>query len=288
MRESQLRLAVFNIFKNEQEQQKVAKGLSLRFVLWFVLLLCSLLCAQVAMAQEVTQEDTQEDAQDNDVIRLQVAEPFIELHTGPGRGFPIFHIVERHDWIEILKRRTDWFRIRTREGKEGWAYIDQLEQTFAVPGKKTRFARIQKKDFFERDYEFGVGVGDFEGASLMSLYAGMTLSKNLAAELTVSQATGSFTNTIMMDASIVSSPFPGWSASPFFAIGAGTLQSKAKSTAIVTEEIDETTVNVGLGVKWYLTRRFVLRADVKEYIAFLGEDYNGEFVEWKLGFSFFY
>jgi len=92
----------------------------------------------------------------------------------------------------------------------------------------------------------------------------------------------------LMDASIVSSPFPEWGVSPFFSIGAGTINSKAKSTAIVTDEINETTVNAGIGVKWYLTRRFVFRADVKEYVAFLGEDYNGEFVEWKLGFSFFY
>ena len=54
-----------------------------------------------------------------DYVRLQVAEPFVELHTGPGRGFPIYHVVERYEWIEIIKRKTDWFKIRTRDDKTG-------------------------------------------------------------------------------------------------------------------------------------------------------------------------
>ncbi|HHH47424.1 MAG TPA: hypothetical protein ENK51_00830, partial [Gammaproteobacteria bacterium] len=39
---------------------------------------------------------------------LQVAEPFIELHTGPGVGYPVFHVVDRAGFIEVLKRKTDW------------------------------------------------------------------------------------------------------------------------------------------------------------------------------------
>jgi len=43
--------------------------------------------------------------------KVLVADPFIELHTGPGRGYPIFHVVERGREVEIIKRRTDWFRV---------------------------------------------------------------------------------------------------------------------------------------------------------------------------------
>ena len=265
----------------------------IQFTLWLLLFISCQTIAQESAAENVVESSTESVAErvgdiGAQAIRLQVAEPFIELHTGPGRGFPIFHIVERHDWVEILKRRTDWFRIRTRDGKHGWAFIDKLEQTFALPGRKARFSRIQHEDFQKRKYEFGVSVGEFEGASLLTDYSGYKFSKNLLVEVSVSQASGTFTNTVFLNGNLVSSPFPEWKVSPFFTLGAGLIKTKAKKTALVVSELDETTINMGFGVNWYLTRRFVFRADVREYIGFLGQDFNGEFIEWKLGFSFFF
>ena len=33
--------------------------------------------------------------------RLKVADPYLELHTGPGRGFPVFFVVQREDWVVV-------------------------------------------------------------------------------------------------------------------------------------------------------------------------------------------
>ncbi|MCI0505509.1 MAG: hypothetical protein L0Z73_05300 [Gammaproteobacteria bacterium] len=225
---------------------------------------------------------------DEELIRLQVDEPYIELHTGPGRGFPVFHVVERHDWIDILKRRTDWFRVRTEDGKEGWAYIEQMELTLALPGKRTEFAQVKQEDFLQRDYEFGAMAGDFEGAALMTVYTGLNMSRNLSAELALSQASGTFTNSLMLSANVLSSPFPHWRVSPFISLGGGVLRNEPKGTFVQSAETDDATASAGLGFRAYLTRRFVFRAEVKEVVAFLNEDNNGEFVEWKFGFSFFF
>ena len=48
--------------------------------------------------------------------RLTVADPFIEIHTGPGRGYPVFFVVPRGEAIVVTMRRTDWYRVRTPEG----------------------------------------------------------------------------------------------------------------------------------------------------------------------------
>ncbi len=32
--------------------------------------------------------------------KAQITEPYIELHTGPGRGYPVFHVIDRGEWIE--------------------------------------------------------------------------------------------------------------------------------------------------------------------------------------------
>jgi uncharacterized protein YgiM (DUF1202 family) len=52
--------------------------------------------------------------------RVQVADAFLELHTGPGRGYPVFHVAARGEWVAITLRHTDWFQVRTDKGVEGW------------------------------------------------------------------------------------------------------------------------------------------------------------------------
>src|SRR5688572_33435440 len=64
-----------------------------------------------------------------------VDDPYIEMHTGPGRGYPIFYVGERGEPIELLKRRTEWFKIRTERGKEGWVHQTQLQTTLNLDGE---------------------------------------------------------------------------------------------------------------------------------------------------------
>jgi len=68
-------------------------------------------CVFFAFALPVSADESNE--------RVLVADPYLELHTGPGRGYPIFDIAERGERVEILKRHTDWFKVRTARGREG-------------------------------------------------------------------------------------------------------------------------------------------------------------------------
>ena len=67
-----------------------------------------------------------------------VAEPFLELHTGPGRGFPVFHVVDRGQHIEVLKRRTDWFQVQTDRGVRGWVKLAEMRATLDTAGSATK------------------------------------------------------------------------------------------------------------------------------------------------------
>ena len=93
-----------------------------------------------------------------------VAEPYIELHTGPGRGYPVFHVVDRGNQVSVIKRRTDWFLVRTARGKEGWVKRAEMQLTLTPAGEKTAFAEAGLGDFSRRRWEGGVLAGDFEGA----------------------------------------------------------------------------------------------------------------------------
>ncbi len=220
--------------------------------------------------------------------RVVIADPYIELHTGPGKGYPIFHVVERHEWVEVSKRKTNWFKVKDREGHEGWVLIDQMEKTLSAPGVQTQFKKIAAQHFGERSFEAGVQYGDFEGAALMSYYVGYNFSPNVAVEFEGGQASGEFTNHSLMRVSVLSTPFPNWKLVPFFTIGGGELESRPSKSYIFSEGRTDRFANVGLGLRYYISRRFFFRADIKENIVFIDEERNGEFLEWKLGFAFFY
>jgi hypothetical protein len=44
----------------------------------------------------------------------------------------------------------------------------------------------------------------------------------------------------------------------------------------------------GVGVRFYLTRRFFLRGEYKERIVFTSRNDNEELKEWKVGLAFFF
>ena len=69
---------------------------------------------------------------------LQVTDPYIEMRTGPGRGYPVFFVAGAQEWIEIELRNTDWYRVRTDSGKDGWVQRLQLETTLTAAGGKPR------------------------------------------------------------------------------------------------------------------------------------------------------
>ena len=62
-------------------------------------------------------------------IEVVVKDAYIDLHTGPGRGYPVTISVERGVTIQLLRQRTDWIEVRTARGQRGWVHRSQL---FAV------------------------------------------------------------------------------------------------------------------------------------------------------------
>jgi hypothetical protein len=221
-------------------------------------------------------------------VRVQVAEPYLELHTGPGRGFPVFHVIERGEWVEMLGRQTDWFKIRTAKGIEGWSPRPQLEKTLTEAGIPTTFRDTLIDDFLRRRVEAGFSVGGFEGDPLLVVHAGYRFSDNLGVELTYSQAAGDFSSTRLAYVSLVSQPFPEWRIAPFFSIGLGRFRNVPKPTLISAIEVESNLANAGLGAYAYLTQRFMLRADYRRHVAFIDENRMSEFNEISLGMAFFF
>jgi uncharacterized protein YgiM (DUF1202 family) len=220
--------------------------------------------------------------------KVTVDGPYIELYTGPGRGYPVFHVVDRGKEIEVIKRRTDWFLVRTEKGKEGWVKRADMELTVTADGEKTLFAEAGFGDFSRRRWEAGVMAGDFEGADVMTVYAGYAFTPNFSAEVSVSQVFADFSDAYIGSVSLIAQPFPEWRLSPFFSLGGGIIYTDPKVTLVDEDDRTDQIGSVGIGVRWYLTRRFILRAEYKNHVIFQNKDDNQEIDEWKAGLAFFF
>jgi hypothetical protein len=225
---------------------------------------------------------------DENFHTVTVADPYLEMHTGPGRGYPKFHAVERGETVGILKRRTDWFLVRDDGGKEGWVHRTQLKLTLESDGRKVEFAETAQRDFTDARWEIGVLSGDYGGANVISLYTGYSLNPNVSLEVWGSQILGNFSNGWTGSVSVVHETWPEWRISPFFTLGAGVIRTEPKSTIVQGEDRSDQIAHAGAGVRIYATRRFVLRAEYKSYKVFTSRDDNEEVEEWKAGFAFFF
>jgi uncharacterized protein YgiM (DUF1202 family) len=221
-------------------------------------------------------------------VQVVIDDPYIELHTGPGRGYPVFYIAERGEQIEVIKRRTEWFRVRVERGTEGWVHLEQLQRTFDLEGEAFDVPGLSLGDYTDRRWEVGALYGDFGGANVISAYGAFGLTENLSFELGYSQALGRFSDSQMFNFNVLHLMFPDKRWSPFFTLGAGTIRTEPKATLVDTLDRSDSVAHAGVGVRTYLTRRFVFRAEYKTYVVFTSRDDNEEIREWKAGFSFFF
>jgi hypothetical protein len=178
--------------------------------------------------------------------------------------------------------------VRTGKGKEGWASRTAMQLTLTPSGDRTHFAEADFGDYSRRRWEAGVLAGDFEGGDVITAYADYAMTANLSAELSVSQVFGDYSDAISGSISLLAQPFPEWRISPFFLLGTGLIYTDPNVTLVDESDRTEQLASVGAGIRCYLTRRFLLRAEYKYSVIFQDTNDNQEINEWKAGFSFFF
>ena len=228
------------------------------------------------------------DSDDDDYQHVIIDDPFIEMHSGPGRGYPVFHIVEKGEEILLIKKKTQWYKIKSPRGKLGWVHEDEMERTLTPEGQKYETNKPDKEGFVNRDFEAGVMAGDFEGANVMTLYAGWNWTPNITTELAVSQALGNVSDIQFANISIMHQPFPEWVVSPYVKLGTGIIKTKPRATLVFPEDREDEMLGVGLGFRAYVSRQFFLRAEYNSYTILTNRNDNDQVEEWKLGFSVYF
>lgn len=220
---------------------------------------------------------------------VQVAEPLMELRTGPGRGYPVFYVAERGNTVQILKQRTDWFKVRTGRDIEGWVSRKQIEAAVSAEGVPLALRREVLEDSLHERIEIGAAAGRFAGDPVVSFRAGYLVTENLIAEANVEQVSGTFSGSRLFTGNLQLQPYGRSRFSPYLGIGGGLFQNRNRASLVgSTGTLNSAVLDAGAGARIYLTRNFLLRLDYKFYLSLTRVENNDRFNEVQLGVSFFF
>ncbi len=222
------------------------------------------------------------------VERVQVTAPYIELHTFPGRGYPVFFVAARGEWIAIELRHTDWYKVRTASGKEGWVTRAQLQSTLTEAGLQQSFPDVAFGDYLARRVELGAGYGRFHGEPLIKFWLSYRLSETLSIESTLGQVQGVFSGSTLWHVDLQAEPWSDQRLSPFAGIGIGRFKNVPNQSLVSFQATDARLANAIVGARFHLTDRFMLRADYAIYTAFVSDQRSTEYRAATAGISFFF
>ena len=250
--------------------------------------------SQVSLAQSADQAESlagEPSSFDKSRYRVTIADPFVEVHSGPSAGYPIFHVVDRGAEISIVRRKTNWFKIETSDGKTGWVSRDQMRQTLQPSGQPFKVVELDESDFAQRKWVMGATGGEMESAPVFTLFGGYSFTENLVAEVHIGQSVGSVSSSSFIKGNLVMQPLPDLKYSPYLTLGLGKIDVSPNSTLVAANDEVNTFAQFGIGIQRFVSRNFLFRFEVNEYVIFSSTstaNNNEEVSEWKFGFAVFY
>jgi hypothetical protein len=219
-------------------------------------------------------------------VEVVVTDPYIELHSGPGRGYPVVYVVGRDDTVTVLFSRTDWYKVRAPRGQEGWVRRADLARTELPSGEPAPIPPYP--EFASHRWELGAGYGEFNHQNLVTGYADFGMTESLDIEFVVQQAFGTIDNRYITTIGVRHTFIPEWKwFSPTAGIGTGYqyIDNKVPPAPLQTHN---QMAYVSLGARGFITRRFMWRADWRKYDVFTNQNQNEEPEEWKVALAVFF
>src|SRR5580704_7552597 len=106
-----------------------------------------------------------------------VTDPYLEMHSGPGRGYPVVYVVGRDEVLTVLYSRTEWFKVRAPRGQEGWARRSELALNKLASGDTAPIPPYP--EFTTHRWEMGAGYGVFNHQNLVTAWGDLGLTDSL-------------------------------------------------------------------------------------------------------------
>jgi hypothetical protein len=219
------------------------------------------------------------------VPRVRVVEPFLDMRTGPGRGYPVFYVAERNEWVVIELRHTDWFKVRTARGPVGWVSRAQMAKTVTEDGVPFELADPTLQDYLNRRFDVGIGYGASKVTAFTRVWAGVRMSDTLSLDLNIADVQNKSSTTGLWTASLLSEPWSDKRLSPFFGVGVGRFHYVPNKSLVSAETNDGNMGVLTFGARYHLSGRVALRVDYSRYAVFVSDTKSRNYQAGTIGLS---
>ncbi|WP_374674769.1 SH3 domain-containing protein [Ideonella sp.] len=206
------------------------------------------------------------------VARVQVVGPYVDMRSGPGRGYPVFYAAEREEWLVIELRHTDWFKVRTPRGVSGWVSRAQMRHTVTEDGVPFDLADPTLQDYLNRRFDLGIGYGATAKTAFTRAWAGWRFSDTLSVDVNFADVARQTSSTTIWTASLLAEPWSDRRLSPFVGVGVGRFNHTPNESLVNNQPYDGNMGVLTLGARYHLSGRVSLRVDYSRYAVFVDDD----------------
>lgn|GEM_PF-1563632 len=219
---------------------------------------------------------------------VYVIEPFANMRTGPGRAYPIRHVLEQNEKAIILKKRTNWLKVKTRKDHVGWVRASQFQASFSEQGQAIEFQQPVKQAFLDRKIEVGLLGGTLDSASSLTYFASYHFTPNISGEIQLAESFGNFSTRKVISARLTHQMYPSWIVSPMFSLGAGIVKTSPDANLAQSQDREDNMLSVGAGFITKISRRFFVRIEYENNVVLTTRETNEEVEQWKAGFGVYF
>jgi uncharacterized protein YgiM (DUF1202 family) len=215
-----------------------------------------------------------------------VVEPFLEIHTGPAKSYPIFYIAEKGETLFLMKRRVDWYKIRLTNGREGWAHQWEIEKTLQTSGYQQGFSEKLYKRWIAQKMEAGWGAGTFGGDQALYVRMNYHFTDALAVEGNIEFLAGDLGDTQLYHGGVVMTPWKMrwlWFSGT---LGGGLVHVNPTSLLVNATTGTFPSAFAGIGFTTPIFRNLLVRGDFRNFTLFMSPKQTREFQEYSMGLSF--
>lgn len=243
-------------------------------------------------AHAYTQEKESTPPPAGSALELKVIDVYADVHSGPGRGYPVFYAVEQGEVIELLAKRPGWYEIRLQNGRTGWVTSTQISRTVQTTGEPADLPEVSYGDYLKNSFLIGLSTGTFidgelENSEHWTFSAGYKFISWAAIDAEYGKLYGDDIRGDYYGVNLSLEPFSQWRLSPFVLIGAGELDvdSQPKLVPLAIQKSDF--VNYGIGANYYLGRNFLIRGEYRS-LTVSTDTNDADVATWKIGFNTFF
>ena len=225
-------------------------------------------------------------------VLLEVIDPYLALHPGPGRGYPILYVIEEGEGVVVLTRQPGWYEVLSQSNQVGWVSESQIARTMQKSGEPADLPSVSYGDYLNKGWQVGFAAGAFssgelQGADNLKLSAGYRPISWLVIEAETGRFYAPETRGSYMGLNLVAEPISKWKFSPAILYGMGTMKIESQPELVPLGFSDSDLKSYGLRLNYYVGRNFVVNIE-QRWFDISSENNNLELEGWFVGFNTFF